>query len=77
MAAEVKEGDYMALVTVLDDLNNVRERMVATDEMFDPLKQTIELLNTYNQEMPEEVHQKLAVRPLLCLANHAALEFVY
>lgn len=29
--------------------------------MFEPLKQTIELLKTYDQEMPEEIHKQLEV----------------
>ncbi|KAK7507150.1 hypothetical protein BaRGS_00001085, partial [Batillaria attramentaria] len=63
LAKEPEEGDYNALVEIMGHLNSVRERMVATDEMFDPLKQTIELLHTYNQEMPDEVHQMLANLP--------------
>ena len=62
MSVPVKEGDYDTLVSVMIHLNQVRERMTATDEMFDPLKQTIQLLHTYGQEMPEEIHEQLAVR---------------
>ena len=62
MSVPVKEGDYDTLVSVMTHLNQVRERMTATDEMFDPLKQTIQLLHTYGQEMPEEIHTQLAVR---------------
>ena len=29
--------------------------------MFEPLKQTIELLKTYDQEMPEDTHKQLEV----------------
>ena len=39
----------------------MKERQAATDEMFEPLKRTIELLKTYDQEMPDEVHQQLQV----------------
>ncbi len=39
----------------------VKERHQATDNMFEPLKQTIELLKCYGQEMPEDVSQKLQV----------------
>lgn len=41
----------------------VKERQATTDEMFEPLKQTIELLKTYDQEMPEEVHMQLQELP--------------
>ena len=52
---EVAEGDYDGLVNCMGHLIAVRDRQAATDEMFEPLKETIELLKTYNQEMPEEV----------------------
>ncbi|XP_067914454.1 dynein axonemal heavy chain 17-like [Heterodontus francisci] len=55
----VKEGDLKALIQVMGYLKKVKERQVTTDNMFEPLKQTIELLKTYNVEMPEEVHTQL------------------
>ena len=57
----VEEGDYNGLVAVMGHLMAVKDRQSATDEMFEPLKQTIELLKTYDQEMPEEVHAQLQV----------------
>jgi dynein heavy chain len=63
---EVEEGDYDGLVFVMGNLQAVRDRQPATDEMFEPLKQTIELLKTYDQEMPEEVHQQLQVGVVGC-----------
>ncbi|BFZ02963.1 hypothetical protein BsWGS_06002 [Bradybaena similaris] len=60
---EVQEGDYHGLVDVMGHLFAVRERQQTTDEMFEPLKQTIELLKTYNQEMPDEVHAQLHELP--------------
>ncbi|XP_039201063.1 dynein heavy chain 17, axonemal isoform X2 [Crotalus tigris] len=55
----VKEGDYDGLVEVMAHLMRVKERQVATDNMFEPLKQTIELLKLYGEEMPEEIHMQL------------------
>uniref|UniRef100_A0A2I3TJ66 Dynein axonemal heavy chain 17 n=1 Tax=Pan troglodytes TaxID=9598 RepID=A0A2I3TJ66_PANTR len=55
----LKEGDYDGLVEVMGHLMKVKERQAATDNMFEPLKQTIELLKTYGEEMPEEIHLKL------------------
>ncbi|KAL8567586.1 hypothetical protein ACOMHN_054399 [Nucella lapillus] len=63
MTEDVESGEYTRLVSVMSHLNRVRERMMATDQMFDPLKQTIQLLFTYGQEMPDEVHQQLAILP--------------
>ncbi|XP_032221173.2 dynein beta chain, ciliary [Nematostella vectensis] len=59
----VEEGDYNGLVAVMGHLMAVKDRQSATDEMFEPLKQTIELLKTYGQEMPEEVHTQLQELP--------------
>lgn len=59
----LKEGDYDGLVEVMGHLMKVKERQVATDNMFEPLKQTIELLKTYGEEMPEETYLKLQVGP--------------
>ncbi|XP_067673689.1 dynein beta chain, ciliary-like [Haliotis asinina] len=59
----VEEGDYNGLVNVMGHLFAVRERQSSTDEMFEPLKHTIELLKTYEQEMPEEVHVQLQELP--------------
>lgn len=58
---KVAEGDYSGLVEVMGHLMAVKERQNNTDEMFEPLKQTIELLKTYEQELPEEVYQQLEV----------------
>lgn len=58
----VEEGDYDQLVAVMEQLNAVHKRQDDTDMMFEPLKETIELLKTYDQEMPESVHQQIEVR---------------
>ena len=72
---EVEEGDYNGLVEVMGHLFAVRERQQTTDEMFEPLKQTIELLKTYDQEMPDEVHVQLQVGSIyvLCVLSFLAL----
>ncbi|WAR03796.1 DYHC-like protein [Mya arenaria] len=59
----VEEGDYNGLVGCMMHLSAVKERQANTDDMFEPLKQTIELLKTYDQEMPEEVHMQLQELP--------------
>ncbi|GAB1297122.1 Dynein axonemal heavy chain 17 [Apodemus speciosus] len=59
----LKEGDYDGLVEVMGHLMKVKERQVATDSMFEPLKQTIELLKSYGEEMPEEIYLKLQELP--------------
>nr|P39057.1 RecName: Full=Dynein beta chain, ciliary [Heliocidaris crassispina]BAA00827.1 dynein beta-heavy chain [Heliocidaris crassispina] len=59
----VEDGDYNGLVDCMGHLMAVKERQAATDEMFEPIKQTIELLKTYDQEMSEEVHTQLQELP--------------
>jgi dynein heavy chain, axonemal len=59
----VKEGDYQLLVETMAHLASVKQREQATDALFIPLKETIELLKSYNQELPEEVHQQLEILP--------------
>ncbi|KAI8492613.1 Dynein heavy chain 9, axonemal, partial [Branchiostoma belcheri] len=63
LSQEVEEGDYDGLVGVMGHLMAVRDRQATTDEMFEPLKHTIELLKTYDQEMSEEVHTQLQELP--------------
>lgn len=42
-------------------LVTLKERQSSTDDMFEPLKQTIELLKSYEQELPETVFKQLEV----------------
>ncbi|XP_038597832.1 LOW QUALITY PROTEIN: dynein heavy chain 17, axonemal [Tachyglossus aculeatus] len=55
----LKEGDYDGLVEVMAQLLRVKDRQLTTDGMFEPLKQTVELLKVYGEEMPEEIHLQL------------------
>lgn len=57
----VEEGDYDGLVSVMDHLMRVKDRQPAIDHMFEPLKETAELLTTYGQKLPDAVHQQLQV----------------
>lgn len=62
LSKPLEEGDYDGLVGVMGHLMRVKERQAATDSMFQPLKETIALLSTYGEEMPEEIHLQLHVR---------------
>lgn len=61
----VPEGDYGALVTVMGYLMNVKDRTATTDDMFQPLTETIELLKFYDMDIPEEVNVLLQVGDVL------------
>ncbi len=63
MGREVKEGDYDALLAVMNYLGKVRDRRAKTDTMFEPIKETIELLKTYDVEFPEEIYVQLQELP--------------
>nr|XP_003818154.3 dynein axonemal heavy chain 9 isoform X2 [Pan paniscus] len=60
---KVEIGDFQGLVEIMGHLMAVKERQSNTDEMFEPLKQTIELLKTYEQELPETVFKQLEELP--------------
>lgn len=73
----VEEGDYQGLVNVMGFLMNVKERQATTDEMFEPIKNTIELLKYYEQELPEEVNVLLQVRiNKICKGVFSIVDFV-
>ncbi|XP_068770010.1 dynein axonemal heavy chain 9 [Struthio camelus] len=63
LSKKVEKGDYDGLVEIMGHLMAVKERHSVTDEMFEPLKQTIELLKMYEQQLPEEVHKQLEELP--------------
>ena len=58
---EIQDGDYDGLVGVMGHLLAVKDRQATTDVMFEPLKETIELLQAYDQVMSDEVHKQLEV----------------
>lgn len=61
LSKKVEKGDYDGLVEIMGHLMAAKDRQTSTDEMFEPLKQTIELLKTYEQELPVEVYKQLEV----------------
>uniref|UniRef100_G1PM87 AAA+ ATPase domain-containing protein n=1 Tax=Myotis lucifugus TaxID=59463 RepID=G1PM87_MYOLU len=60
---ELSEGDHDGLIDIMGHLLAVRSRQRATDELFEPLKETITLLETYGQKMPEQVYIQLEELP--------------
>lgn len=72
LSRKVDKGDYGGLVEVMGHLLAVKERQSITDAMFEPLKQTIELLKTYEQQLPEEVYKQLEVGERLGWPHHFA-----
>jgi dynein heavy chain len=69
--AEVGEDDYQGLIGVMVHLLAIKDRQPTTDDMFEPLKQTIELLQSYDHTMPDEVHQQLEVYQIYMCSSSA------
>lgn len=59
----VVEGDYNGLVNIMAYLMHVKERTMTTDEMFEPMQETIDLLKYYDMDIPEEVNVLLQELP--------------
>ena len=68
LSSRVDLSSTMSLFQMMGHLFAVKEKQTSTDNMFEPLHATIELLKTYGQELPDEVHQQLQVctRTILC-----------
>ncbi|KAM6202712.1 dynein axonemal heavy chain 11 isoform 2-T2 [Rhynchocyon petersi] len=60
---KLKEGDHNGLVEIMGHLLAVRSRQRSTDELFEPLKETITLLASYGQKLPEQVYVQLEELP--------------
>lgn len=50
-------------------LLHVKERQATTDEMFEPIRETINLLKMYEVELPEEVNVFLQVSVIQFLTD--------
>ncbi|XP_069067570.1 dynein axonemal heavy chain 11 [Pleurodeles waltl] len=60
---QVQDGDLNGLIDIMGHLLAVRSRYIATDELFQPLKETIALLQAYGQQLPEQVYIQLEELP--------------
>jgi dynein heavy chain len=58
---EVPVDDYDRLVVMMGHLKEVRDKTAQYDTMFDPIKDEIELLKSYDREISDDVYDKLAV----------------
>ncbi|TRY82989.1 hypothetical protein DNTS_022847 [Danionella cerebrum] len=63
LGKKVEEGDYNGLVEIMGFLMSVKDRQNETDGMFEPLQQTIDLLESYEQELPGMVYKQLKMLP--------------
>ncbi len=51
-------------VQMMSHLMAVKDKQTIADNMFEPLKATIELLKTYGQELSDDVHLQVQVSTL-------------
>ncbi|XP_008933470.1 PREDICTED: dynein heavy chain 9, axonemal-like, partial [Merops nubicus] len=63
LSKKVEKGNYDGLVEIMGHLLAVKDRQSVTDAKFEHLKQTIDLLKTYEQPLPEEVYKQLEELP--------------
>lgn len=63
LSQTLREGDLKTLISVMGYLQKVKDRLYKTDNMFGPIKEYIELLKSYDYEMPEQVFIQLEELP--------------
>ncbi|ODN03963.1 Dynein beta chain, ciliary [Orchesella cincta] len=59
----LREGDTKTLISTMKWLQQMKERQVKVDNMFEPIKQYIELLKMYDYEPPDAVFVQLDELP--------------
>lgn len=63
MQTPLDEDDYDGLLKVMGYLFKVKERQLETDNMFEPLKQIMDLLKDYGVEFTEDIYVQLQEIP--------------
>lgn len=60
LSIELGEDDYDGLLKVMGVLNEVRAKMDAqTENMFEPLREIIDVLKEYGVDFPEETYEQV------------------
>ncbi|CAK9799022.1 Dynein beta chain, ciliary [Anthophora plagiata] len=63
-AKPIHEDDYEALLETIYYLKEVRDRQFEIEDMFDPIKKTIELLQQYNVTLDQKIFDWLSELPV-------------
>lgn len=58
---EVADGNYVDLVQMMRSLNDVRERTLRYDGLFEPIAHKISLLKCYGEQISDDVFEKVQV----------------
>ncbi|MGH0148390.1 UNVERIFIED_CONTAM: hypothetical protein FKN15_039512 [Acipenser sinensis] len=70
----VSKGDYKGLVEIMEFLLAVRDQQAVTDDLFEPLKETIALLEGCGQQMPDQVYTQLEAHREIKLLEEQMIE---
>ena len=63
LSIQLEEGDYDNLIKVMEFLQLVRDKQPQYDELFDPLKEVIAVINIYEVDIPEKTLLQLQELP--------------
>jgi len=63
LQCQVKSNDIKSLIEMMTFLSQVRSRQEYTDDMAQPIKDTIELLKSYSYEVPQSIYAMLDELP--------------
>lgn len=61
LQVQLNRGDYDGLVSVMGYLLKVKERQYETDLMFQPIRETMDLIKSYGLDFEEETYTLLSV----------------
>ena len=64
LSCEISGNDYHELVQVMGYIQAQNERQPLYDQMFEPLQKIIDILKTYNQDIPANVYVQMEVRDI-------------
>jgi dynein heavy chain len=59
LSVKIDEGDYDGLIKAMGLLHAIKIRMTATDNIFEPIRKTVNLLRQFGVEFDEHVHKLL------------------
>ena len=59
LGKKIEEGDYEGLISSMGLLHAIKHRQVTIDNMFEPLRKTVNLLRQFGVEFEENIHKLL------------------
>lgn len=55
MKAPVTKDDLLMIIKIMSVLKDIKDREIFTDNMFEPLKNIVELLKAYEEEFSDTI----------------------